>query len=138
MKYSERLIDHLKNPKHKGDLPAPSVVGESRYPPCGDKLRLSIRTERDLLAEVGFVAFGCAAAQAAGSAAAANLTGKSLEEARQVTAFEIDDWLGGVPIAKRHAILMVLECIHNAIGPRPGSDQPEKYDATLQKEADHE
>lgn len=119
--YSQQLLDHLQHPRHKGDLAEADATGEAYYQPCGDSLRLTMRVQDGHVASVGFTAFGCPAAKAAGSAASELLLGKSVEEARSLDAFELDKALGGVPPAKRHALLMVLQCLHQALGPRPAS-----------------
>ena len=116
--YSPELLDHFHHPRHHGDLPDPDAQGEARYPPCGDRLRLTMTIQKGRLTAVGFTAFGCGAAKAAGSAATVLLQGKTLEQARNLTAYELDTALGGLPPAKRHALWMVLECLHEALGPR--------------------
>lgn len=116
--YSPLLLDHLQSPRHKGDLVSPDVRGEARYRPCGDGLRLTMSLLDDRIVEIGFSAFGCPFAQAAGSAAAALLSGMDVEMARNLSAYDLDQALGGVPPSKRHAILMVLECLYQALGPR--------------------
>ncbi|MEW6284567.1 MAG: hypothetical protein AB1758_38495, partial [Candidatus Eremiobacterota bacterium] len=59
------------------------------------------------------------------SAACWHLTSKTVEEARNLTAFELDRILGGLPPSKRHALWMVLECLHKALGPRQVSSEEE-------------
>lgn len=116
--YSPVLLDHLQHPRHKGDLASPTSTGEARYAPCGDRLRLTFLIEQDRLVNAGFTAYGCAAVKAAGSAVAELVADMSVEEARSLTAFDLDRLLGGLPPSKRHALLMVLECLHQALGPR--------------------
>lgn len=116
--YSQQVLEHFHHPRHRGDLASPDAIGESRYPPCGDRLRLTFRIADDRLVAVGFSAVGCGAAKAAGSVTTELLTGMALEDARNLSAFTLDKALGGLPISKRHAILMVLECLHQALGPR--------------------
>lgn len=116
--YSPLLLDHLQHPRHKGDLASPTSAGEARYAPCGDRLRLTFLIEQGRLMNAGFTAYGCAAVKPAGSAVAELVAGMSVEEARALTAFDLDRLLGGLPSSKRHALLMVLECLHQAFGPR--------------------
>lgn len=123
--YSAKLLEHFHRPRHAGDLPEPHAQGEARYPPCGDRLRLTMHIAEDRITRVGFTAFGCGAAKAAGSAAAVLLHGKTVDEARNLSVFAIDDALGGLPPAKRHALWMVLECLHEALGPRTPTDESE-------------
>ena len=100
----------------------PDATGEARYHRCGDKMCLMFRLEADRIAEVRFTAFGCGPAKAAASVATTLLTGLSIDEARQISAFQLHDELGGLPTSKRHALLMVLECVAEALGPRTNSN----------------
>ena len=70
--------------------------------------------------------FGCGAAVAAASVATQLLQGLTVTEARNLDAFELDRALGGVPPAKRHALLMVLQCLAEALGPRIGAAPPSR------------
>lgn len=77
--------------------------------------------EEGRVCEARFQATGCGVAVAAGSAGAELITGLAVEQARAVTAFDLDRALGGVPPQKRHALLMFLECLAGALGPRTES-----------------
>jgi len=61
---------------------------------------------------------------AAASYASTILPGKTVGEARQLSAFELHDSLGGMPASKRHALLLVLQCLAEALGPRDTSTNP--------------
>lgn len=100
----------------------PDAIGQARYPRCGDKMCLMFRLTDDRIAEVRFVAHGCGPTKAAASMATTLLTGVPVSQARQLSAFELHDELGGLPASKRHALLMVLECIAEALGPRTNSE----------------
>jgi len=124
--YSPKLLEHFHHPRHRRELDNPDAQGEARYPPCGDRLRLTMRIEEGRLTALGFTAFGCGAAKAAGSAATELLLGKTVDEARNLSVFAVDDALGGLPPAKRHALWMVLECLHEALGPRTQAEESEE------------
>jgi len=100
----------------------PDALGAARFDRCGDTLRLEFRLEQGRVREVRFQATGCGAVKAAGSAATELLVGRSVEEARSLSAFELNDHLGGVPPPKRHALWMVLECVAEAVGPRTAAE----------------
>jgi len=117
--YSPRLVEHAVHPRNQGSLEHPDAVGTARFERCGDRMRLEFRLAEGRVLEVRCQAFGCGAAVAAGSAATELLAGRTLDAARRLTAFELDEALGGVPAPKRHALLMVLECIAGALGGRP-------------------
>lgn len=122
--YSPRLMDHFLHPRHRRPLPRATATGSARYELCGDRLKLYVRVEEGRVVEASFEAAGCGAAVAAGSAAVEWLQGRPVEEARALTAFELDRALGGVPPVKRHALLMVLEALAEALGPRPEALSP--------------
>lgn len=84
-------------------------------------MRLQVRLEEGRIREAAFDATGCGAAVAAGSAGTELLVGREVAEARGLTAFDLDRALGGVPPQKRHALLMFLECLAGALGPRTGA-----------------
>ena len=116
--YSPLLVEHAVHPRNQGSLEHPDAVGTARFERCGDRMRLEFRLAEGRVQEVRCQAFGCGAAVAAASAATELLEGRTLGGARALTAFELDEALGGVPTPKRHALLMVLECLGEALGPR--------------------
>lgn len=116
--YSPQVLDHFHYPRNRGQLQEPDAVGESSYQRCGDRLCLTFRLDGDVIEEVRARAVGCGVTVAAGSVATTILKGMTVEEARQLDAFQLDKALGGVPPSKRHAILMVLDCLARALGTR--------------------
>jgi len=101
--YPERLLDHFQNPRHVGVLAPPALVVQVENPACGDILKLSARFESGRVAEAAFQVRGCAASIAAGSALAEWLHGQSIEELKLFREATIDEALGGLPTASRHA-----------------------------------
>lgn len=124
MRYSPQFLEHFRNPRYRGPLVGATCSGEARFKPCGDWMRLEIRVLEGRVTDARFTATGCGAAVAAGSAGVELLLGREVAAARRVTAFELDRALGGLPPQKRHALLMFLECLGGALGPR-GADAPE-------------
>ena len=94
----------------------PTVSGHSTYPRCGDKLTMFFRIQENAIQEVSFVAKACGPVIAAASYSTTVLVGQTLEEAQSWSVFELHEALGGMPVSKRHALLMVLECVHDALG----------------------
>lgn len=88
-------------------------------------MRLELKVTEGRVAEARFQARGCGAAVAAGSAGVDLVIGRQEVEARALTAFELDRSLGGLPPQKRHALLMFLECLAGALGPRSGAGDPQ-------------
>ena len=114
--YSADLLDHFQNPRNAGELEAPDAVAQLENPVCGDVLELSLRLEKTKLegtriAEVRFRAKGCVPAMACGSAITELITGKSLDEARQVSREELVRKVGGLPQASDHASHLAIDTL---------------------------
>ncbi|MDQ6676726.1 MAG: iron-sulfur cluster assembly scaffold protein [Acidobacteriota bacterium] len=105
---SERLIDHFQSPRNVGELPAPAVTVEVENPACGDVLRLSVTLEAGRVVAARYRVRGCTASIAAGSA----LTELLLERGPEgVTAEDLEDAVGGLPIESKHAAALCLDAL---------------------------
>lgn len=109
--YPERLLEHFQNPRNVGDLAPPAVTVEARNPACGDILRLAARVEGGVVVEARYKVRGCTAAIAAGSALTEWIEGKSLAELAAFEPAVIDQAVGGLPLASRHAAALCAEGI---------------------------
>jgi len=108
MPYSKAVMDHFANPRNMGEISDPDGVGKKGNPGDGDMVYIYIKVEEDVLTEVKFKAFGCAAAIATSSALTELAKGRTLDQAARITRQEVADALGGLPPQK-------IEC--SAIGP---------------------
>ena len=109
--YPERLLDHFQNPRNVGDLAAPAITVEARNPACGDILRLAARFDGGVAIEVRYKVRGCTAAIAAGSALTEWILGKSHAELAAFEPVIVDEAVGGLPPASRHAAALCAEGI---------------------------
>jgi len=109
--YSERLLEHFRNPRNVGELAPPAVTVEASNPACGDVLRLAARFAGERVAEARYKTLGCTASIAAGSALTEWMLGKSRAELQQLRAEEIEEALGGLPAASRHAALLCVDAL---------------------------
>jgi len=107
--YPERLLDHFQNPRNVGELPAPAITVEVSNPACGDILRLSARFVNGRIEEASYKVRGCTASIAAGSALTEWLTGKTREDLTRFTAALIDEAVGGLPAASKHAAVLCAD-----------------------------
>jgi NifU-like protein involved in Fe-S cluster formation len=112
--YSDIVRSHAVRPQNRGPLAGANAQGASRYPRCGDTFLLQLRIEDDVIVDARFQAQACAPVVAMGSVGCSMLRGLSLSAARQLSAFDLDRALGGLPPAKRHAILLFLEAVYEA------------------------
>jgi nitrogen fixation NifU-like protein len=101
--YSEIVLEHFRRPRNVGPLPDATATIEVVNPVCGDILRLSARVENGRIVAARFKTQGCVASIAASSMLTDLLTGKTLTEARNLTAENISESLGGLPPATFHA-----------------------------------
>src|SRR6202142_288411 len=104
--FSERLIDHFKNPRNVGELPPPAVSVSVSNPACGDLMRLSARFENGTVAEVRYQVKGCTASIAAGSALTAWMEGKTRDELKVLVPAVIERELDGLQPASKHAAVL--------------------------------
>jgi nitrogen fixation NifU-like protein len=107
--YPERLLEHFQNPRNVGELPLPAVTVEVSNPACGDILRLSARVEEGRIAGAGYKVRGCTASIAAGSALTEWLMGKTPDDLSRFEAALIDEAVGGLPAASKHAAVLCAD-----------------------------
>jgi nitrogen fixation protein NifU and related proteins len=109
--HSERLLDHFQNPRNVGELAAPAVTVDVTNPACGDRMRLSVRFEDERVAEARFKTRGCTASIAASSALTEWMTGKTRLELRVFHAAVIEEALGGLEAASKHAAVLCVDAM---------------------------
>lgn len=114
-RYNPQVIEHLVRPRRVGEVPDPSGVGESGDSACGDVARFSVRIEANVITDVRYKVYGCAACIAAGSALAELVNDRPLLEAARVSKKDVQEALGGpLPPGKEHALTLVLDALHKA------------------------
>jgi len=113
--YSEKVMEHFRNPRNMGELEHPDGVGTVGNPVCGDVMTIHIKVEGDRLADIKFKTFGCAAAIATSSMITELAKGMTLDEAMQVNNEDVADALEGLPQVKMHCSNLAAEGLHKAI-----------------------
>ena len=109
--YPERLLEHFQNPRNVGELPPPALTVEVSNPACGDIMRLSARFENGVVAEARYKVRGCTASIAAGSALTEWMLGKSRPELASFQPAVVDQAVGGLPAASKHAAVLCADGI---------------------------
>lgn len=115
MQYTQKVIDHFKNPHNQGEIKGADAVGQAGNPVCGDVMKIYLKIKDNKIADVKFETLGCAAAIAVSSSLTDLVKGKTLDEALAVTKDKIVEDLGGLPPVKIHCSMLGVEALHEAI-----------------------
>lgn len=113
--YSEKVMEHFRDPHNVGNLENPDGVGHVGNPACGDIMELYIKVEKDVIVDAKFKTFGCGAAIATSSMVTDMVKGKTIEEALNVSNDAVTEALGGLPKQKRHCSVLAEEALQSAI-----------------------
>ncbi|MEA4920511.1 MAG: Fe-S cluster assembly scaffold protein NifU [Clostridiaceae bacterium] len=115
MLYSEKVMDHLANPRNVGELENANAVGEVGNLKCGDIMKIYMRIEDNIIKDITFKTFGCGAAIATSSMATEMVKGKTVEEALELTNKAVMEALDGLPPVKVHCSVLAEEAIQAAL-----------------------
>ena len=113
--YSEKVMDHFRNPRNVGEIPDADGVGEVGNARCGDIMKIYLKIDNGVITDAKFQTFGCAAAIATSSTATEMIKGKTVEEAEKLTNAAVVESLGGLPAQKMHCSVLAEEAIAEAI-----------------------
>lgn len=113
--YSEKVMDHFKNPRNLGEIENPDAIGEVGNAKCGDIMKIYLKIKDNIITDIKFQTFGCASAIASSSIATEMIKGKSIEQALALTNREVVDSLDGLPTHKIHCSVLAEEAVKSAI-----------------------
>lgn len=113
--YSQKVIEQFMHPKNMGAIKDADGVGTVGNIMCGDQMSLYIKVKDDIITEIKFESFGCAAAIATSSMITELANGKTLDEALKITRNDVADALGTLPPIKMHCSNMAAEALKKAI-----------------------
>ena len=113
--YTDKVKEHFTNPKNVGSIENADAIGEAGALSCGDKLKLYLKIENNIIIDAKFQTFGCGSAVAASSVLTEMLIGRTLDEARKITNKQIADALDGLPPEKMHCSVMGREALEDAL-----------------------
>ena len=109
MLYSEKVMDHFKNPRNVGKIEDADGVGEVGNAVCGDIMKMYIKVENDIITDVSFNTFGCGSAIATSSMATELIKGKPISEALTLSNKAVVEALDGLPANKLHCSVLAEE-----------------------------
>jgi len=113
--YTDKVLDHFRNPRNMGEIPDADGVGTVGNPVCGDLMTIYIRVNNDRIEDIKFKTFGCGAAIATSSMITELARGKTLDEALKISRGDVADNLGGLPPIKMHCSNLAADGLHAAI-----------------------
>ena len=113
--HSQRLLGYFRDPQHAGELGPPALKVDVTNPACGDMMRLTARFENGSVIEARFLTRGCTAAIAASEALTQWMTGKTRAEVEALTAAVIEEAVGGLEPASKHAAVLCVDAVRSLL-----------------------
>ena len=113
--YSEKVMEHFKNPRNVGEIENPDGVGHVGNPVCGDIMELYLKIKDSTIVDAKFKTFGCGAAIATSSMVTEMVKGKSISEALEISNKAVAEALDGLPPIKMHCSVLAEEAVKSAI-----------------------
>ena len=114
--YSATILDHFKNPRNRGPLPAPTVSQEGTNPLCGDRVRIDLVLDGDLVIDARFTANACAICIAASSMLTELVRGAPLEDVETLSVSELITQLKSeIPASRMACVRLPLTVLHTGL-----------------------
>lgn len=113
--YSEKVMDHFRNPRNVGVIENADGIGEVGNARCGDIMKIYLKIEDEKIKDVKFETFGCGSAIASSSMATELIKGKPVSEAMELTNKAVAEALDGLPPHKMHCSVLAEEAIKKAL-----------------------
>ncbi|MBQ8130213.1 MAG: Fe-S cluster assembly scaffold protein NifU [Clostridia bacterium] len=113
--YSEKVMDHFRNPRNVGVIEDANGVGEVGNAKCGDIMKMYLKIEDEIIKDVKFETFGCGSAIASSSMATELIKGQPVSEAMKLTNKAVAEALDGLPDYKMHCSVLAEEAIRSAL-----------------------
>ncbi len=113
--YSEKVMEHFRNPQNAGEIADADGVGVAGNSRCGDIMKIYLKIDGGVVADVKFETFGCGSAIASSSMATEMIKGKPLTEVLQLTNQAVAEVLDGLPPHKLHCSVLAEEAVKAAV-----------------------
>ena len=115
MAYSEKVMDHFRNPRNLGKMDDADGIGEVGNAKCGDIMKMYIKVKDGIIEDVKFNTFGCGSAIASSSMATEMIKGKSIDDALELSNKAVVEALDGLPTHKIHCSVLAEEAVKAAV-----------------------
>jgi nitrogen fixation NifU-like protein len=115
MLYSEKVMDHFRNPRNVGEIENADGVGQVGNAKCGDIMRITLKIDNDVVTDAKFTTFGCGSAIATSSMATELIIGKPVSEALELSNKAVVEALDGLPAHKLHCSVLAEEAVKAAV-----------------------
>lgn len=114
--YSENIIDHYKDPRNFGNLENFNISLNDSNPLCGDRIRVDMLIEDNLIKDIKYGCEGCAISRASSSIISEKIKNMNVENVIKLNKEFVIDALGIQlnPIRMKCALLS-LRAIQKAI-----------------------
>ncbi len=113
--YSEKVMDHFRNPRNVGVIEDADGVGEAGNARCGDIMKIYLKIQNGVIVDVKFETFGCGSAIASSSMATEMIKGKPVDQAMSLTNKAVTEALDGLPAHKLHCSVLAEEAVKAAL-----------------------
>lgn len=113
--YSEKVMEHFRNPRNVGEMENPDGIGHVGNPVCGDIMELYIKVKDNIIVDAKFKTFGCGAAIATSSMVTELVKGKTVDAALEISNRAVAEALGGLPPIKMHCSVLAEDALKSAI-----------------------
>ncbi|MBN1329451.1 MAG: iron-sulfur cluster assembly scaffold protein [Candidatus Heimdallarchaeota archaeon] len=117
LQYTEKVLEHFKNPRNVGEMEDPDGKAVEGSPACGDMVELAIKVDEKTkkITDIKFRSYGCASNIATGSIITELAKGKTIDEAKNISWKTASEELGGLPAVKTHCSVLAVSTLREAI-----------------------
>ncbi len=113
--YSDKVMDHFRNPRNVGVIENADGIGEVGNAKCGDIMKIYLKIDDGIISDVKFETFGCGSAIASSSMATEMIKGKPISQALALTNKAVAEALDGLPAHKLHCSVLAEEAVKAAV-----------------------
>ncbi|MEA3450000.1 MAG: iron-sulfur cluster assembly scaffold protein [Patescibacteria group bacterium] len=115
MQYTDKVIEHFKNPHNQGVIKNADVSAQEGNPVCGDVIKMYLKIEGGIIKDIKFETLGCVAAIAVSSIMTDMAKGMTLDDALKLSKDDVVKELGGLPEVKVHCSMLGVDALHKVI-----------------------